>query len=159
MLKSIARVASPIVLAQSNVAVSLTGTTNETILATVPVPGGSMGLNGSIRVTSVWSYTNSANAKRNRARLGGIAGALFQDNSNTTTASARLMTQIANRNSQSSQVSFVASASGGFGSSTGTIPTFAINTAVSQDLVLTGLLVNAGETITLESYLVELIPF
>src|SRR5213079_2421852 len=51
------------VLAQSAVAASVTGTLTETVLATIAIPAGAMGVNGAIRVTALWSYTNSADTK------------------------------------------------------------------------------------------------
>lgn len=139
------------VIAASGVAVPLTGTLTETTLATVTVPAGAMGANGLIRVSSVWSYTNSANTKIVRARFGGTAVA---SGSYTTTASAPLNFITSNRASQSSQITGL---SNGLFSATANAPnTSAINTANAADIVLQGTLANVGETITLESYLVEL---
>lgn len=140
-----------IVIAKSGVAVPLTGTTSETTLATITIPAGAMGANGLIRVSSVWSYTNSANNKTLRARFGGtsIAATAY-----TTTASAPLGCLIANRNSASSQV--VGLASGLFAATNTTPTTSSINTSNAADITLLGTLASAAETITLESYLVEL---
>ena len=140
-----------IVIAKSGVAVPLTGTTSETTLATITIPAGAMGANGLIRVSSVWSYTNSANNKTLRCRFGGtsVAASIF-----TTTTSAPLNCLIANRNSASSQV--VGLASGLFAATNTTLTTPAINTANAVDITLLGTLASGSETITLESYLVEL---
>jgi hypothetical protein len=137
-------------IAASAVAASVTGTTSETTLATITIPGGSMGANGFVRVTSLWSYTNSANNKIVRARFGGTAVA---SNTLTTTASAPLNFTIGNRNSQSSQVAGVAT--GLVNTTANAVNTPTINTANDVALVLNGVLANTGETITLESYLVE----
>lgn len=142
------------VLAQSAVAAALTGSTAETVLATISLPAGAMGANGVLRVTSLWSYTNSANVKTLRGRLGGLAGTQFLSQAATTTVSARLQFQVQNRNAANSQVGGALNAS--FGVSGQVAITSAINTAVAQDIVLTGQLASAGETITLEAYLVEL---
>lgn len=48
MLKSVARPASPIVLAQSGAVVSHTGTTGEVTLVTVAVPGNLLNANTTI---------------------------------------------------------------------------------------------------------------
>ncbi len=140
------------VLAASAVAVSHTGSTSETTLATVSVPAGAIGANGALRVTMVWSYTNSANAKTARMRLGGTSFLVFNA---TTTSSARIEHQIHNVNSEGAQKGWVNNGTA-FGSSTGTIVTASIDTTVAQDITFRGGLANAGETITLESYLVEL---
>lgn len=58
----------------------------ETTLATVSVPANSMGPNGSVIVTAVWSYTNSANVKTMRGRFGGTT---FYQTQPTVTASRR----------------------------------------------------------------------
>jgi hypothetical protein len=136
---------------------SHTGDTNETVLATISLPGGLMGPNGVVRVTSLWSYTNSGNNKTMRTRLGGIAGTSHATTVTTATASARVQCQINNRNSQSSQVSAPAGFGSGvmFGVSGGALTTGTIDTSTSQDIVLTAALANSGETITLESYIVE----
>lgn len=139
------------VLASSAVAVSHTGSTSETTLATISVPAGAIGANGALRVTMVWSYTNSANTKTARLRLGGTSFLVFNA---TTTSSVRIENQIQNVNSEASQKGWVNSGTT-FGSSTGTIVTASVDTSVAQDIIFRGALANAGETITLESYLVE----
>jgi uncharacterized protein YbjQ (UPF0145 family) len=142
------------VLAASGVLASHTGSTSETALATIAVPAGAMGANGILRVTSLWSYTNSANTKTLRMRLGGLAGTLFMEIAATTTAYYYSQRLIQNRNSQSSQI--------GQQGGTGTFTTAAnattgtVDTSSAQDLVLTGQLASAGETITLEGYIIEL---
>lgn len=140
------------VLASSAVAVSHTGSTTETTLATITVPAGAIGANGALRVTMVWSYTNSANTKTARLRLGGTSFLVFNA---TTTSSVRIENQIHNVNSEASQKGWVNSGTA-FGSSTGTIVTASIDTTTAQDITFRGALANAGETITLESYLIEL---
>ena len=146
------------ILGASAVAVPLTGSTSETILATIVVPAGSMGTNGLLRVSYLWSMTSSANVKTPRLRLGGIAGTAFYQQTHTTTATLRHQTEIANRNSAASQVSYPSIAGGGgWSTSAQAVTTGTVNTAVAQDLVITGQLASAGETITLESYIVELI--
>jgi hypothetical protein len=44
---------------------------------------------------------------------------------------------------------------GGFGVTTGALASGSVDTSVSQDLVLSAQLANSGETVTLESYTVE----
>lgn len=146
-------------LARSAVAASVTGTLSETALATVAVPAGLMGTDGGLLVYSSWSYTSSANNKLLRIRLGGIAGTQFLGATLTTTSMVSDMRRIRNRNSAASQVGSTGIGSVGLimGSST-TLPTAAINTAVSQDLVFSGDLDDTGETIALENYEVWATP-
>jgi hypothetical protein len=145
------------VLAQSAVAASLTGVTTDSALASIAIPAGAMGPNGRLRVTTLWSITNSANAKTLRVRLGGLAGTAFQSIALTTSASFRAQCEIANRNNQASQVGANASiGSGGWSATGAAIATAAIDTSAAATLVISGQLANGGETITLEGYLVEL---
>lgn len=141
------------VLAASAVAASHTGDTNETILATVAVPGGVLGPNGALRVTMLWTWTNSANIKRPRCYLDGAA--LFAVNVTTNSALA-VQRLLQNRNAQASQVTFQTGVTGSFalGSQASTL---SVNTAAAKDLTFTGRLDDAGEAVTLESYLVEVL--
>jgi hypothetical protein len=143
-------------LAASAVAASVTGTLTETALATVTLPAGAMGANGALRITSIWSTPGgSGNSKSLRVRLGGMSGAQVMAVAVTTSLSVSEAGRIVqNRNSASSQVTRN-SGNPGNGGSSSAVTTGAINTAVAQDIVFTGQLANIGETITLESYLVE----
>jgi hypothetical protein len=146
------------VLAQSNVAVSHTGDTVATTLATVQVPASAMGANGRVRITSSWSYTNSANSKTCRVRWNGSSGTILMNGVYTTTASNTDIRYIGNRNATNSQVAGASTSStgGGLGPVAGSIVTDTVDTTAAVDIVFTALLANTGETITLESYCVEL---
>lgn len=144
---------APVLIAASAVAVALTGTTSETALATNSIKGRAMGPNGFLEVETTWSWTNSANNKTPRVRLGGIAGTAFQDAVATTTGHGAFRRIVANRNSNSSQVgSFATSITNSYSVGSGGAPTGSVNTALDQDLVITGQLANSGETMTLEGY-------
>lgn len=143
-------------IAQSSVAVTCPSDTSENTLASITIPGGTMGANGRIRLTTLWSTTNSANAKTLRARLGGLAGTVVFSTAVTTNQSYRDMREIGNRNSESSQVA-PAGASGGFGASASAIVTSAINTAADVSLVITGQKATAAEILVLETYHVEVV--
>lgn len=149
----------PRILGASAVAATAPADTNENILATISLPAGVMGINGVLRIWSRWTVTASANAKTLRIRLGGIGGtAHFLQAFGATDVTQRDCTEIANRGSASSQIGRVnAAGSGGFGASTGAFTTSSIDTTVATTLVLTGVKASAGETLTLESYLVELL--
>ena len=143
-------------LGSSAVAASITGTLTETALATITIPAGAMGPNGVIRVQLLWTVTNNANAKTLRIRLGGIGGTAHMTISGASTVSVTAHRVIANRNSQSSQVSSSA-ATTAFGNGAAAVVTGAIDTSASQTLVITAELGNIADTVTLESYLVELL--
>lgn len=143
------------VIAASAVASAHTGDTNETALATVTVPANVMGANGIVHVTTLWSYTNSANTKTLRVRYGGASGTQYLATTPTTTGAIRVSTYIQNRNATNSQV-------GGpnavFAYGTGaSVVTSSRDTTAAQDIVMTAQLASSGETITLEGYIVELI--
>lgn len=143
------------VLAQSATPASVTGTTTETTLATIPIPAGAMGANGSLRITTLWSYTNSANTKTPRVTLGGTA---FFAPALSTTLTAQALTIIRNRNAMNSQVGWASGAGTlGIGSSGNANVTAAVDMSAAQNLLITGQLASAGETLTLEGYTVELL--
>lgn len=144
---------SPGVLAQSAVPASVTGTLSETTLATIVIPAGVMGANGSLRVTLQWSCTNTANTKTAGVRLGGQS---IRALALTNTASRPDIVMLTNRGATNSQVGVVASASA-YSNSSATSPTYAIDMSQAQSLTITGTLTNTGETITLESYTVEVL--
>jgi hypothetical protein len=149
---------SIIVLGASGEAVSGAADTNENTLATVTIAAGLMGVNGIIRVETLWSFTNSVNNKNLRWRLGGIGGTAYLDATQTTTATYHDLRALRNRNSASSQVGWAATATaGGHGASTSAVTTSSVNTAAATTLVITGQKASAGETLTLEAYTVELI--
>jgi hypothetical protein len=138
--------------AQSAVAVPLTGTTNETTLATITIPAGALGANGQLILEALWTHTNSANSKTVRAKLG---GSTLSTSVSTTSAAVVGRTRIANRNSASSQVAQAGFTDG----TTGTAPnTAAVDTSAETTLTITGQLASSGETLTLESYAVFLLP-
>lgn len=145
-------IGSTIVLAQSAVAQSVTGTTTETTLATITVPANAMGANGRIEITTMWSYTNSANNKTLKVKFGGTT---LQNITATTTASLQVAMMIANRNAANSQVASPNSSTGS-GATTNAVQTAAIDTTAAVTILLTAQLANTGETITLEAYSVKL---
>lgn len=147
------RFQSPRVFAQSAVPVSVTGTTTETALATISIPGYASGKNGAVRVTTLWSTTNNANTKVGNLRL---AGANFGIVTMSSVASAQATSMVRNRNSYSSQVGSAPanmwSGTNGSGAWTG-----AIDMSRAQALTITGTLANPADTITLEAYTVEIL--
>lgn len=144
------------VLAASALAASITGSTSKTALATINVPAGAMGANGRLRVTTHFAITASANTKTLSFELGGSAF-YSRAESGVTVAAYRDQREIVNRNNASSQVSWRSTSIGGFGGGTAATTTGAVDTASAQQLIIYGQLANAGETITLENYIVELL--
>lgn len=144
------------IVLQSGAAATLTGTLAETVLATLTVPAGWLGANGSAELAdALWSMTNNANSKTLRARLGGIGGFAFWSQAVTTSASARGMGRVQNANATNAQKAYSGAS---FGNSASAILTGAIDTSVAQTIVITGQLANAGDTLTLESLLIRINP-
>lgn len=140
----------PQILACSAVPASYTGATAETTIATITVPGGSMGPNGALRITTLWTTTNSAGTKTGRVKFNGTAYTTFQ---HTTSVGAQLLTVIRNRNSQSSQVG---AGNNLYYSAGGTAhPTSTHDTSGNLDITITGQHSNGADTITIDSYIVE----
>lgn len=145
-----------LVLGASGVQSSLTGTTTETAIISVSVPGGAMGPNGLLRVTTQWSCTNNANVKTARLRIGGIGGTAVYGAALTSTAGAFMQRNVANRNSQSSQVfSFGTASANSFTTVTTAATTATLDTSATWSLVLSGELAVGTDTISVEQYIVE----
>lgn len=147
--------------ASSAAGMAVTGTVAETVLATVSVPAGAMGTNGIIRITSLWSVTNSANTKTLTWRFGaagaGTGGTAYSSTPVTTSALFQDMRLVRNITASSQKGVSSGNPTGGLGVSSGALVTSSINTANAAEVAFTATLTNTGETITLESYLVELI--
>lgn len=144
------------ILASSNAAVSCPADTTEDTLATITVPAGVMGLNGILRITTHWTITSSANAKTWRVKFGSMS---VQDNGTTTlgVTSLRCMTELRNVAAANSQKGNSYSLSNA-GSVFSTAPsTASIDTGASVTMLITGQKETAGQTLTLDYYLVELI--
>lgn len=139
------------VLAATGTAVTAPGDTNENILATVTVRGNLMGTNDSLRVASSWNYTNSANSKTLRHRLGGIGGTDYLVRAETTSNTVVWESLIANANATNSQVG------SRIANPVGSVPTGTVDMTADTTLVITGQKASGGETLTLRSYVVELI--
>jgi hypothetical protein len=144
------------IIGASAVASSVTGTTNETALATITVPGGLMGPNGILRVFTQWTTTSSANVKTLRLRVGGIAGTAYAAPSQTTVASVIVDFSLSNRNSNASQVGSIMANRGTDGLQTMAVNTSTIDMAADQTVVITGQLATGAETITLERYIAQI---
>lgn len=142
-------------LANSAVAVSGSNDTNENTLATVTVPAGAMGANGALRIWTLWTFTNNANAKTPRIRLGGASGTIWFAANAASAATGQFITIIRNRNAANSQVGFQTGGTN-WGVSATACQTGTTDTASAQDLVITVQKGTGTDTMTLEAYTVEL---
>lgn len=140
---------SCVVLAQSAVAVPLTGSTSKTTLATISVPAGAMKANSALRVTMFFSATNNANVKTGTLDLATWTASL----SMAAAASGQVVFILRNRGAVNNQV-----AHGSINLTTTSAPgTYAIDFSAAQSLVLSGTLAVGTDTITLEGYTVEVL--
>jgi hypothetical protein len=139
------------VVGASAVPVSVGSTTAETALATIALPAGAMGPNGILRISISLVNNNDADDKITRVRLGGIAGTSFYTVTNTTAITVRVIVLIQNRGAENSQF-------GGIHPATTTVGTTGtVDTSAAVDIVISGQKEVAGDTLTLESYMVELL--
>lgn len=151
MLKTITQRNSPIILASAVVNSAAPANTSENALATISIPGGIMGPNGSIEILYTYRFTNNANNKIMRLRFSGIGGTAFQDRLVTTQQTSQLLTIISNAGATNSQVG-MGVGSTGIGETTNPIVTSAVDTTVNQTVVITGQKANAADTLELVRY-------
>jgi hypothetical protein len=144
---------SPVILANTNVASSTTGSLTDNALQTVIMAGNTMGPNSSLRITTLWSYSNNANTKTVRIKVG---TALIVQSSFTTTGVFMAEVWFRNRGSQASQV-WVGGGNSGLGTGGGPLGTSTVDTSVDQSIVFSGQNGVGTDTIVLESFLIELI--
>lgn len=143
-----------LMLCHSGAQSSHTGDTSETILATCTIPAGEMSATGMLRINAVYTFTNNADTKTIRMRLGGIGGTQYLSIVETTNVSFRLYNyEIYERGATNSQVGGSVA-----GAATGAIQTSAIDMTAAQTLVFTGQLGTGTDTVSLEAYSVELLP-
>jgi hypothetical protein len=155
MLRAVGRSPDMVsVLARSGVAVSAGADTNENTLATITVPAGAMGDSGSVRVTCVFSYTNSGNSKTLRVKFGGVT---YASQGATTTAIQSFIVGISNR-TNATQVGWFPINPNQLSGQSGSPITSSVDTTAAVTILITGQKATAGETLTLERYSVELLP-
>lgn len=145
---------------QSGASASVTGTTSETNLAAIKIPAGLMGVNGSVRVTCLWTYTNSANTKtmlvRFNATSGATSGGQIVALTQTTQATAQTQIIIRNANSLSSQVTYPAiQGATPYGTTTSGLTVSSVDTSSDSYININATLANSSETITLAGYTIE----
>jgi hypothetical protein len=149
---------SPVIIASSGTAVPLTGSTSVVTLATISLPANLLGLNGAIRLWSLWSAgANNVNAKTGRIMYSGAGGSTLRTFSLASLLSMNRLDTIRNNGTTNGQKFFVGSSGVILGSSTTVIGTSAIDTTAATSIVLTGQLADGTDTLTLESYTAEFI--
>lgn len=149
-------VVQPYILARSAIAVSCPADTTEDILANIAVPAGAMGANGILRVTTNWTFTNNGNPKTLRVRFSGTSGTGFLSFNAASLAAQRIVQEISNRGSTNAQ--YGQAVGSGTANILNTGVTAAVDTTLAASIVISGQKGTLGDALTLESYLVELLP-
>ena len=137
---------------------NFTQTTSAVTLASVTVPGGSMGANGALRIKAVDVIPNTSGVKTGSSFFGGILISSWGLTTGNLIISE--MRQITNRGVQNAQMNGYGDGVSGLGSGTFTpsLVYTAVDSSVTQNLTRTGQLAVATDFIVLEGYTVEVLP-
>lgn len=132
---------------------SLTGTTTETTLATIPIKGGVLGVNGKLRLYILGTVTNSANTKA--FRLKHASTSLWQI-AYTTAVGVTSQILFLNKNSESSQVTSLYNSAILSGNTVTAVTPSSINTAADFSLTITGQLADSADSISVTAIFAEI---
>jgi hypothetical protein len=138
----------------TSTAVAHTGTATETTLFTGTVPANSIGATGTLEFRTLFSATNNANVKTFRIKVNGTTIAQL---SLASLASNYSVSRIINR-TLSSQIAPATTSNTAAHGSTGTLATYAFNTAANLTITVTMALATTTDTTTLENFTVIAIP-
>lgn len=146
------------IIKKSFVQVVCPADTTEDILATINVPA--LKANDMIRVWATFgSAAAQSSARTPRIRFGGIGGVDFSGGFgiSASTLSNKLIVWWGNQNATNSQRGTNPETGNNWQFGTSVAVTAAVDTSVPTTIVITGQKVTAGDTMTLDGYLVELI--
>lgn len=145
----------PRLIASSGARITNTGNTTENTIATIAIPANSMGPNGFIRITSLWTTDANTNTKTMRIKFNGTT---YQAISHTTAATivGQMIAIIRNRNATNSQVGMMTNVAGIATGQNGANVTSAHDTTGALNLTITAQCTTSGsDSIHLEGYTVE----
>lgn len=147
------------VIGQSYVAATKSdANTTETTLATIVIPGGTLGANDALRITAKWRAHQGSQNKVFRCKFDNNTA---QGYSTTAQGTLQQCVIIANRNATNAQLAALQSTADQFGWSTTTAyTTLTVDTTVDKNVTLTAQWGSAGagtNVITLEGYTVEVL--
>jgi hypothetical protein len=134
-----------------------TAATSNVTLITLTVPGGLMGINGSIDPEFTWSETNSANNKTHMLSFGGTN---LLNSTLASVASFHAAYGVGNRGSASLQVSKASASTsgGGWGSNTVSPSYLTVNSASDVTLAAGGTKATATDWQGIETFIVRVAP-
>ena len=137
--------------------VAITGSTTEQVLATLSLPADFLGANGFIRGMARFQFTNNANNKTLRTRLGGISGTSMGGFIVSINGYITYQFWIQNKGAKNSQIG---NATDGDWQNSGTqVPqTGSVDTTTALDVVITGQLATSSDTLTLKAWYIEAVP-
>lgn len=141
-------------LAKSGAAVSAPADTNENTVATITVPANALGANGFIKYVANLTYTNNANAKTLRVKIGGSILSTFNVAGITNST---LTGSIANANATNAQVSNAFNLHDNATGTTQMAAVAAIDTTSATTITITVQKGTAGDTITLVNFSFEIV--
>lgn len=132
-----------------------TQVTTAVTMATLTIPGGAMGANGTLRFDAEWAWPNNANTKTiTHALAGTVMFYGINGSYPTTNTNGRASARIRNRGAQNQNTSLQFTNASQNGN-----PVYStIDTSVNQNLTFTGQLAVATDYIILEGYTVEVLP-
>ncbi|SFN73554.1 hypothetical protein [Nitrosospira briensis] len=129
------------------VATSCVLTGVDEVLASFNIPAGLLGVNSVLQIEPVWTFTNSANNKILRIKIGTTT---VYSTARTTSVKEAPLFVLANRNSLARQIKPY---DGVYVTAGSVAPeTYAINFSVPVTVELTGQRANSGDSLTLEYY-------
>lgn len=156
----------PLILGNSGVKVSLTGTTDQTLMGQVALPDGCMGPNSTLRVEPKWTHENDANNKTMTIGIGTdvgdallVANKWYNVTRGTGFAGATPLLEVVNRGVQNSQLrkySDLGNYSSGSSSTAEQTTTMDLS-RTGLSLYFFGQLASASNTLSLQGYTVTLI--
>lgn len=146
-----------VVLMSSGVETSITGTTSQTALATLTIKGGMVSRVGSIDLILFMSCTNNANLKTFRVNLcnvGSITGTTYYTGPFNAILLNTFFCSIKTRDNPTLQKGFGATggSAAGIGLSSANLITSAQNMNLDFDIVITGQLADAADSIRTYGY-------
>jgi hypothetical protein len=148
---------SPVVLAQSGTPASVTGTTAETVLATVVIPAKAVATNGRVRLRSYWGCTANTDSKTLRIRIAGATGIGSGSINSSGIAYTVIDADFINQGSGNIQYVQLVANNGALSAGGASGGQLAIDMTQAQSLTLTGQLGTSTDTITLLGYSVEVL--
>jgi hypothetical protein len=148
-------IGNPLLAVGSNSAYTQTTGSNVN-LASVLIPGGTMGINGSLRISSANSCNNTGGNKI--ASLYMPSGTAVWTQTMTSTTYYEELINMCNRGVQNSQITTKGANAGPGAVAWASSQLTAINTAVDNLLIFTGQLAVATDALVLEMFSVEVLP-